>query len=51
MIVTWLDVIAVCTCSWASCSIVQQRFAPASCAGTHEGAALVPVIRQTGGAV
>lgn len=51
VIVTWLDVIAVCTCSWASRAVVQHRFAPAGCAGTHEGAALVPVIRQTGGAV
>ena len=51
VIVTWLDVIAVCPCSWASRAVVQHRFAPAGCAVTHEGAALFPVIRQTGGAV
>ena len=51
VIVTWLDVIAVCPCSGASRAVVQDRFAPAGCAGANEGAALVPVIRQTGGAV
>lgn len=51
VIVTWLDVIAVCPCSWASRAVVQHRFAPAGCAVTHEGAPLGPVIRQTGGAV
>lgn len=45
VIVTWLDVIAVCTCCGASRSVVQQRFASASSAGANEGAALVPVIR------
>lgn len=51
VIVTWLDVIAVCACSWASRALVQHRFASAGCAGAHEGAALGPVVRQTGGAV
>ena len=51
VIVTWLDVIAVCTCSGASRSVVQHCFTPAGCAIANEGAALVPVIRQTGGAV
>lgn len=51
VIVTWLDVIAVCACSGASRAVVQHCFASAGCAVTHEGAALVPVIRQTGGAV
>lgn len=51
VIVTWLDVIAVCACNWASRALVQHRFASAGCAGAHEGAALGPVIRQTGGAV
>lgn len=51
MIVTWLDVIAVCPRSWASCTVVQHCFTPAGCAIANEGAALLPVIRQTGGAV
>ena len=51
VIVTWLDVIAVCPCSGASRAVVHHRFAPAGCAVTHEGAALFPVIRQTDGAV
>ncbi len=51
VIVTWLDVIAVCPCSWASRSVVQRCFTPAGCAIANEGAALFPVIRQTGGAV
>ena len=45
VIVTWLDVIAVCSGCGASRSIVQQRFAPAVGAGANEGAAPVPVIR------
>lgn len=45
VIVTWLDVITVRACSWAPRAVVQQCFAPAGCAGTHEGAPLVPVIR------
>lgn len=51
VIVTWFDVVTVCTCCGASRSVVQQRFASASSAGANEGAALFPVIRQTGGAV
>lgn len=51
VIVTWLDVIAVCTCSGASRAVVQHCFTPAGCAIANEGAALFPVIRQTGGAV
>lgn len=51
VIVTWLDVIAVRACSGASRAVVQRRFTPAGCAISNEGAALVPVIRQTGGAV
>lgn len=46
VIITWLDVIAVCPCSGAARSIVQQRFTPASSAGSDEGAALVPVRRE-----
>ena len=45
VIVTWLDVIAVCTCSRASRAVVQHCFAPAGCAIANEGAALFPVIR------
>lgn len=45
VIVTWLDMIAVCACSGASRAVVQDRFASAGCAGAHEGAALVPVVR------
>ena len=51
VIVTRLDVIAVCTCSGASRAVVQHCFTPAGCAIANEGAALFPVIRQTGGAV
>lgn len=51
VIVTRLDVIAVCTCSRASRAVMQHCFAPAGCAIANEGAALFPVIRQTGGAV
>ena len=51
VIVTWLDVIAVCPCSRAARAVVQHRFTPTCCAIANEGAALVPVIRQTGGAV
>lgn len=51
VIVAWLDVIAVCTCSRASRAVVQHCFTPAGCAIANEGAALFPVIRQTGGAV
>ena len=51
VIVTWLDVIAVCPCSGASRAVVQHCFTPAGCAIANEGAALFPVIRQTGGAV
>lgn len=51
VIVTWLDMIAVCPCSWASRAVVQHCFTPAGCAIANEGAALFPVIRQTGGAV
>lgn len=51
VIVTWIDVIAVCPCSWTSRSVVQHCFTPAGCAIANEGAALFPVIRQTGGAV
>lgn len=46
VIVTWLDVIAVCARSWASRALVQHRFASAGCAGAHEGAALGPVRRE-----
>lgn len=51
VIVTWLNVIAVCPCSWASRAVMQRCFTPAGCAITNEGAPLGPVIRQTGGAV
>ena len=51
VIVTRLDMIAVCPCSRASRSIVQHCFTPAGCAIANEGAALFPVIRQTSGAV
>lgn len=51
VIVTWLNVIAVCTCSGASRAVVQHCFTLAGSAGANEGAALFPVIRQTGGAV
>ena len=51
VIVTWLNVIAVCTSSGASRAVVQHCFTPAGCAIANEGAALFPVIRQTGGAV
>lgn len=51
MIVTRLDVIAVCTCSRASRTVMQHRFTPAGSAGANEGATLFPIIRQTSGAV
>lgn len=51
VIVTWLDVIAVCACSGAARAVAQHCFTPAGCAIANEGAALFPVSRQTGGAV
>nr|DAM91611.1 MAG TPA: hypothetical protein [Caudoviricetes sp.] len=46
VIVTRLDVIAVCACSGASRPVMQERFAPAACTGADEGAALAPVRRE-----
>lgn len=46
VIVTWLDVIAVCTCSGAARAVVQHCFTPAGGSCAHEGAALFPVRRE-----
>jgi len=46
MIVTRLDMVALGTSCRAACPVMQERFAPAACAGSDEGAALVPVRRE-----
>ena len=46
VIITWLDVVTFGTSCRAARPVMQQRFAPAACAGTDEGAALFPIIRQ-----
>jgi hypothetical protein len=47
MIVTRLDVVALGTSCRAARPVMQERFAAATCAGTDEGAALIPIGRQT----
>lgn len=46
MVITWCDVVAVCASRGAARAVMQQRFAPAACAGSDEGAALVPIGRE-----
>nr|DAR52870.1 MAG TPA: hypothetical protein [Caudoviricetes sp.] len=46
MIVTRCDVVTLGTSCWASRPVMQECFAAATCAGTDEGAALVPVRRE-----
>lgn len=43
MIVTRLDVVALGTSCRATRPVMQERFAPAACASTDEGAALIPI--------
>lgn len=46
VIVTRLDVVALSTSRRAARPVMQERFTPAACAGSDEGAALVPVRRE-----
>lgn len=46
VIVTGFDVVALGTSCRAARPVMQERFAPAACAGSDEGAALVPVRRE-----
>lgn len=46
VIVTGFDVVALGTSCRAACPVMQERFAPATCAGADEGPALVPVRRE-----
>ena len=46
VVITWLDVVALSTSCRAARPVMQERFAPAACAGADEGAALVPVRRE-----
>ena len=43
MIVTRCDVVALGTSCRAARPVMQEGFAPAGCAGSDEGAALIPV--------
>lgn len=43
MIVTRLDMVALGTSCRAARPVMQERFAPAACAGSDEGAALIPI--------
>ena len=43
VVITWCDVVAFGTSCRAARPVMQQRFAPAACAGSDEGAALVPI--------
>lgn len=46
MIITRLDVVALGTSCRAARPVMQERFAPAACAGADKGAALIPVRRE-----
>ena len=46
MVITWLDVVAFGTSCRAARPVMQERFAPAACAGSDEGAALTPIGRE-----
>lgn len=46
VIVTGFDVVALGTSRRAARPVMQERFAASACAGTDEGAALVPVRRE-----
>ena len=46
MVITWRDVVALGTSCRAARAVMQQRFAPATGAGTDEGTALIPIGRE-----
>lgn len=48
MIVTRCDVVALGTSCRAARPVMQERFTPAACTGSNEGAALIPVRREPG---
>ena len=46
VVITWCDVVTVCSSRGAARAVMQQRFAPATSAGTDEGTALIPIGRE-----